>query len=453
MFLVLKKKSKEIISSNVFQSFTVEPSMFLYYLSFGILELINTNLYLQKACRVNATCEPDLDTRCDDEKAGVTFISFINTNFKLPMHVIMLLYVVFGSSWSDKAGRRRTPLIYLPMFSQLLQSSMGMVHSYFWTWSPISAALLDISTQAFAGGHLLFRMSTYMYLFDVSSVEDRTMRLGIMNSIKSLSTPIANAYVAGLLHRFGFFYSYLLCFGLTCLSISMAVLLIKDISYPVERKVTVLSVIRWSTVTDGFKVVFKKSLGEKRFIVYALLCLHVILWFSTEGEKSVLYLYLRYKFNWDERMYSLYSTYRLIGIIVGTIFCSIFLSKYLKIHDGLIGAFAGFWDTLAVIGFLFATKNWHLYVIPIVDIFHGVAIAVYYSYLSKFYESNEFGRLSSSLNIFSLIIPLYNPVYNILFQKTLDFFPSAFFLVSVVVDITICILYSTTYVLGKKYGM
>lgn len=283
---MITTKFKKILSSNVFKSFTVEPSIFLYYLAQTLIEVIGTNLYLQKACRVNATSEPDLDTRCDDEKAGVTFVSFINTNYKLPMHAIMLFYVVFTSSWSDKAGRRRLPLIFLPLFGQLIQVGSGMVQSYFWNLSELSAALCDLSTQAFSGGHLLFRVSTYMYLCDISSPEDRTMKLGIMNAIKSLASPLANAYIAYIFHLVGFFYTYLLCFVLTLASILSAVVLIKDVSYPVKRKVTLLSCISWSTITDGFKVVFKKSLGKKRFIVFALLSLHVLLWFSSEGKRD-----------------------------------------------------------------------------------------------------------------------------------------------------------------------
>ncbi|XP_065210869.1 lysosomal proton-coupled steroid conjugate and bile acid symporter SLC46A3-like isoform X2 [Planococcus citri] len=432
---------------------TVEPSFFFYYSAYVILELINTNLYLQKPCRLNATSEPDLDTKCDDEKAGITFVADLNAYVRTFVVLFMLLYVVIGSYWSDESGRRRRPLLFLPLIGQVLQCINGLVQSYYWQLPAISAASIDLLVQCIFGGHLVMLIISHVYVCDMSSKQDRTMRIGILTALKTICLPIGNGTSGYLLHAVGFFYSYMICLVMTIVAFMLGVIFIKDTSVQCENKITVWQACSCKAFKDSLKVLFKKSLGEKKKIVYVLLCVHVLVWFSSEGEKSVLYLYLRYKFNWDERMYSLYSTYRLIGIIVGTIFCSIFLSKYLKIHDGLIGAFAGFWDTLAVIGFLFATKNWHLYVIPIVDIFHGVAIAVYYSYLSKFYESNEFGRLSSSLNIFSLIIPLYNPVYNILFQKTLDFFPSAFFLVSVVVDITICILYSTTYVLGKKYGM
>lgn len=47
-------------------------------------------------------------------------------------------------------------------------------------------------------------------------------------------------------------------------------------------------------------------------------------------------------------------------IFLGTLFCSIILSKTFKIHDGVIGSFAAFWSTLQAVSYLFANKTWQL---------------------------------------------------------------------------------------------
>ena len=106
-----------------------------------------------------------------------------------------------------------------------------------------------------------------------------------------------------------------------------------------------------------------------------------------------MYPYLRYRFGWDERNYSTFMFYKLsisclgkiynllasvevdefslikfnlrthfVYLFLGVLFCSIVLSRCLKIHDGVIGAFAASLDTMAVIGLLFATQIWQLYV-------------------------------------------------------------------------------------------
>lgn len=45
----------------------------------------------------------------------------------------------------------------------------------------------------------------------------------------------------------------------------------------------------------------------------------------------------------------------------GLLISSLIFNKLLKLHDCVIGAFASFWDTMAVLGYFLATKNWQLY--------------------------------------------------------------------------------------------
>lgn len=45
---------------------------------------------------------------------------------------------------------------------------------------------------------------------------------------------------------------------------------------------------------------------------------------------------------------------------VGGMLCTLIMSKVMKLHDGIIGTFAGLMDTLAAVGFFFAVENWQL---------------------------------------------------------------------------------------------
>jgi len=38
------------------------------------------------------------------------------------------------------------------------------------------------------------------------------------------------------------------------------------------------------------------------------------------GEYSILYLFVRYKFGWNEIDYSLYAAYKMTGILIGNIY-------------------------------------------------------------------------------------------------------------------------------------
>lgn len=55
------------------------------------------------------------------------------------------------------------------------------------------------------------------------------------------------------------------------------------------------------------------------------------------GELNVMYLFVRYKFGWNEMQYSIYSTFNIVAHMTGTIFSLMFFSKYLKLDDALLG--------------------------------------------------------------------------------------------------------------------
>lgn len=265
------------------ENITVEPALFFYFLAFILIDVIDTNLYLQKACRFNATTEPNLDIPCDDEKQGVLFVSTLNSNYRFYEMTSMLILVTLLMCWSDDAGKKRKILIILPILGMIAQSINGCLQSYFWYWPPLSAALTDMVVQVISGGFILMLFSTQVYVCDVSSTADRTMRIGILVAIKTICSPIGNGMAGFLIRSVGFFNSFSLCLLLATASLASAILLVKDVAVPMQNKASIWSLFKLTRVLDSFKVTFKKSLGKKRIIVLLLLLVHTVVLFSTEG--------------------------------------------------------------------------------------------------------------------------------------------------------------------------
>lgn len=124
------------------------------------------------------------------------------------------------------------------------------------------------------------------YTIDASSVEDRTMKMSILWALQVICTPIGNGISGFLLRGVGFFYSYVVCLVVAVLSLVSGLLLIKDVSFKVEKKPSYLSFFNLSDVIDSVKMVFRKSLGKKRAIVMTLLIIHITVWFNVEGNYS-----------------------------------------------------------------------------------------------------------------------------------------------------------------------
>ncbi|XP_065210809.1 probable peptidoglycan muropeptide transporter SLC46 [Planococcus citri] len=435
-----------------FKHVTVEPSLLIFLVVYDWIKGIDTNLFLQKACRTNSTSEPDLNTRCDDEKAGILFITEIGLGYQPIVVFISLLAAIFAAYWSDEAGRRRRPLIYIPIVGLTFHALSGCLHSYFWQWQPMTAVISFVVLESLYAGVSVMILGCQVYVCDVSDKESRTMRLGIVGAIKLTGLLLGKGGSGFILRSLGFFYAYLLCFILAVCGLVFGLILINDTSVPVDKKVPLYHFFNLKRVLFGsFKVVFSRNLGRNRIVVSLLLVTNIAVILTLFGELSVLYSYLRYRFEWDEREYSEFMFFKFFGSLLGILFSSFVLSKWLKIHDGLVGILAGSFDTIAILVLLFANQIWQLYLIPVIDLFHGTTMTVCISFMSKYYHVNELGRLNAVNGVFSLTVPLAYFAYNTIFQKTMDTYPSAFCLLSVVLDIGIVLCFCGSYFFSKKF--
>lgn len=123
------------------------------------------------------------------------------------------------------------------------------------------------------------------YLSDVSDVDSRSLRIGVLYALEILCLPVANGVGGWMLHNHGFLNTYLICLGCTGVALVLGVCCIEDVSVPVERPVSVVSAFNLFRLTDSFKTLFKKSLGRRKMtIVVLLLVIHVTVWFPYQGR-------------------------------------------------------------------------------------------------------------------------------------------------------------------------
>ncbi|KAK7582549.1 hypothetical protein V9T40_013994 [Parthenolecanium corni] len=372
---------------------SLEPSYFLYIIASTMLDFVNTNLYLQKACRINAISEPNLDTPCDDTEKGVTFVANVNTYILTVKMFVIVIGIIIYSSWSDQAGKKRKFFIMLPMVGLVLESAFQAVYSYFWYLDPLYAAITSAILQMIFGNFPTLQIFGSMYVADVVDMRNRTMRMGFLMTIKVIGFLLSKSISGYLLHFLGFFICYLTCFALGCITLILAYVLIKDISVPLKKKMSWCSVFNVCRLIESFKIVLGNRSTKHKVTVLLIFFMFSLLMFVHVGQESVQYLYLRFIFDWNEQMYSTFLFYGSVGTIVGTLFSSIFLSRILNIHDGIIGIVATTWDAAIAISYLFANENWQLLLISGMDIFFGVSITVCISLVTKFYDSSEMGRL------------------------------------------------------------
>lgn len=263
---------------------TIEPSIAIFHITTAMTNQLFVNLYLQKSCRFDITTEPDLRTPCDDEKAGQLFVTYINSwRYSIGM-TLMIIFTVLTTSWSDKAGRRRRPLIIIPLIGLVCITMMGCLFSYFWTFPAKITAVAECIMHGVTGGRLMLIFASQLYICDITSEKNRTMRLGIIHGIFIIAMPIGDGIVGYMMRYWGFFNSFLICFVLSVIAVILGIFMIKDASVPVEIKMPFWQTLNPTRMHECIQIIFKKRPNNRRKIIISLLIVEVLLLLPILGE-------------------------------------------------------------------------------------------------------------------------------------------------------------------------
>ena len=112
------QKLKLLISS-AWKNITVEPVVFLYFLSQGLILVIRPNLLLDKACNIKLNYTAEICNNLtgnyliEAQKVVTDYERIYNIASSGPR----ILYVLFAGPWSDKNGRKL--LLLLPVIGHI----------------------------------------------------------------------------------------------------------------------------------------------------------------------------------------------------------------------------------------------------------------------------------------------------------------------------------------------
>ncbi|KAL3289021.1 hypothetical protein HHI36_003464 [Cryptolaemus montrouzieri] len=434
-----KSKLKYVISN-----ITVEPIVFLYILATMMNSLVNQNLSLEKACRVNLHLNQSIcDALVVRDKSGylphhevevqqlvvkwAAYKTFI-------IGSIPVIAIIFFGSWSDR-HRRRKPIILIPIFGDLIGSIALFVCSYFFLELSLEYSWMaeTFSTGLFGGQCSLF-LGVFSYVAGISSDEDRTLRIGSVAVVHVISISTGMFLSGILLNRLGFLGVY----SITTLSLTVAIiygtLKIKEkkIKEEEEKKIGFLKdLFALEYVKNTFKTCFQKKVDGRRMkmIVIMLLCTMVV--GSMQGEITVQYMYVRLKFGWNEVDFSIFNFFHFAIQLLGNIIALSFFSKYMKWDDAILGVIAVVTKIFAYLVYAFAPSGKHFYVGAILELFNGSSFIALRAIMAKIVPTNELGQSNSVFGICEALMPfIFGPIYSKIYIKTMTVVPGAFYLIS-----------------------
>ncbi|CAG4945130.1 unnamed protein product [Colias eurytheme] len=447
---------------------TVEPILACYVMPSVLSALATQNLYLEKACRVNLGFEHHV---CDaltkratanytlEEEAVQTLVASVAGWKTVLQSFLPCGILIFLGAYSDRVGQRKFCML-LPIIGEFLTSIGLIVNTYFFYELPVEvAAVTEAIFPALTGGWFTMFMGVFSYIADVTTDEQRTLRIGIVNLFYSLGVPVGAALSGILVRKIGLYGVFSLSATLYILSFIYGFYRIKEVKRTDLDVKPAKNCWAWlkdffdtKYVKDTMMVAFKPGPNNRRLRVIMLVVVLCVVIGPIYGEMSVMYLFTRYRFNWNEVDFSMFSTYAMCTSLVGTLFSVGVFSHVLKFDDAIIGVISCTSKILSGFMYAFATKTWHIYIAPLIEIFNGTSFIAMRSMVSKLVERDELGKVNSFFGLAEAMMPLvYAPMYTTVYTATLKTFPGAFFLLGGGLTVPAVLIFLWLYLANKKY--
>ncbi|XP_070490268.1 lysosomal proton-coupled steroid conjugate and bile acid symporter SLC46A3-like [Chironomus tepperi] len=435
-----KEKCKHIRNS-----ITIEPMLACYIMPSVLAGLATQNLNLEKACRVNLNYSDEI---CDalsarqtanyteEEREVQTLVAGMQGWKTVLQSLMPCLLILFWGSWSDRHGRRK-PCMIIPIIGELA-SALGLIlNTYFTNWPMEVAGVTEALFPGLAGGWFTMLMGVFSYIADITTEEERTLRIGIVNLCFSLGVPIGMAFSGILLKQIGFYGIFSISASFYVLALIYGIFFVEEPNMKInekdklkaKEKGLIADFFDKEHVIQTFRVAFKKGENQRRLRVTMILIVVMVVIGPMHGEMSVIYLFTRYKFNWSEVEFSFFSTYAMLTSLIGTLFSVGVFSHLLQIDDAIIGVLSSMSKIISSFVYAFASTTWQLYLAPIAEILNGTSFIAMRSIASKLVQSDELGKVNSLFGVGEALTPLlYAPMYTQVYRATIDVLPGAFFL-------------------------
>ncbi|CAH4030465.1 unnamed protein product [Pieris brassicae] len=445
----------------IFNNITVEPYLLCYLLPMVITGIAAQKFNMIKACRVDlgyseSICENVVNGNVSDNITaeatnGAQRLVADMYAWAQPLQTGLPAFIIlFIGAWSDKTGNRKA-LMIIPILGETISAFGLFLATYFLLeWPLWVTGLIESLPSALSGSFAVAFMGSTSYIADVTTVESRTFRMGVVSLIVSVGFPLGIALGGYLTEVLGFLRVFIAMTVLFAIGFIHTYFHIKDVRrQPLQGTV-------WSKLTQFFNFdIFLSFLnlfrGKKLLRVILLICAYIVIIGPIFGETTLKFLYALKKFGMTNAGFSLFTTYSQVIGMAGTTIVVVVFSKYFKMHDTLLGVIISISKILGNFFFALAPNVGWFYVAPIIDIFGNAGGLVAKSFGTKIVEVHEIGKICSLLAFVEAISPvIYSPLFSKVYSKTLHTVPEAFFYLGGIMTVPGLFAFLALYILHKR---
>lgn len=431
---------------------TVEPPMFFYMMAFMLTNVIEQTFYVFQACTINHGYSEEICNNIShyeeiNKEIQITVTTFHQWN-GIATHIVPLLLAFFLGSYSDKRGRK--VILLAGLLGKLYFSIMITVNTMM-AW-PLEYVIYTAAfPSALTGADLAIFAACFAYIADVSSVKNRTLRVGILDVVY-LSTLPSGLALGNLLWNKVVDRSFTAMFAInTCLmgiATIYTVLFTKWQTRPEQKslkqagvKNPVKDFFDINNITQTIKILTKKRPNNNTLFLWFLLISMACYTFQRD-ERPIMYLYTSKVFKWDPTTFSNFKSFSSTLYVLAMLFGIPVMSKVLMWRDTVIVMLGA---TAHICGHLFyahAKVDKLFYVGAAASAFGPVVAPLIRSMTSKVLPPAERGVAYAFLSGMENAVAMFaSIVYSQIYKATIDTnFINAFFYLTIFTQVVVFVI-------------
>ncbi|CAB3377567.1 Hypothetical predicted protein [Cloeon dipterum] len=431
---------------------TTEPVMFLYMFAFMLTSVVEQRFYVDRACRVDLGFSDEICTNIASNSSEKVIVQkyvavFVQYN-TIAMHGVPLVLALFLGAWSDKNGGARKGPLLAGLLGKTIYSVMFAVNAWQDSWPLYFSLYTATLPPALTGADLAIFMATFSYVADVTTPEERTLRITLLQVSYLITIPTGVALGKILFNATG--ESVVICFLVNAALLVVALIYaalrlnwrsakrVMDTAKVVEkRKPFLCDFFDRQHLADTIRTVFRKRPGSRRAYLWGLLIAMGLYTFHRD-ESSLMYLYTQLTFNFDLNLYSNFRTYQSGVYVLGILCVMPIMTKVCKLPDAaavLVGAAA---HAAARVVFILAQMPYMLYVGATLSSLGPIVAPVIKSMVTKVVPIRDRGKVMSILASADNAVPLFSGVvYSQVYNATITTFPQAFFIITIAAQLLV----------------
>lgn len=278
-FRTMTTKERFLYIKNVI---TVEPLIAAYILASFVCSPALNNLEVEKACRADlklndSICDAILEreaTNFSSENEKIQILIGDMHSWQIPLQSVMpLILVLFLGSYSDR-HKLRKPFLLIPIFGEFFAVAGCILCVVFMKeWPLASQGVAQTVVPSFFGGQPMIVMAVFAYIADVSTVEMRTLRVGVAQIVITVITVLGQAVSGILFEKIGYFGVLAIAVCCYLFAILYGIFWIKEPKKPdvMSKKSFIVDAFDPKHAIETFNLLLKKSEGNNRAFMVAVL--------------------------------------------------------------------------------------------------------------------------------------------------------------------------------------